>query len=87
MQFSSARWVGTNFIAAERDAAYAIFNASLDYTTSDGRYSIGAYIRNIRKTAYITGAIEHAQLVGLDGANVSEPRVVGVRLTAKFGAQ
>nr|WP_302054000.1 TonB-dependent receptor [Sphingomonas tagetis] len=87
MQFSSARWIGVNFLPAERDPAYAIFNASLDYTSDDGRFSVGAFIRNIGKTAYITGGIQHPFRTGLIGANISEPRVFGVRASFKFGEE
>ena len=87
MQFATSRWIGTDFIATERDKGYAIFNASVDYTTEDGRYSIGAFIRNIGKTAFITSGIQHPYLPTVIGANVSEPRVYGVRATMKFGAE
>lgn len=87
MQFATARWIGTDFIDAERDGGYAIFNASIDYTTSDDRFSLGAFIRNIGDTQYITGGIQHPFVPGLVGANPSEPRVFGVRATMRFGAE
>lgn len=87
MQFSSARWIGVNFLPVERDAAYAIFNASLDYTTGDRRFSLGAFIRNIGKTAFITGGIQHPFRTGVIGANINEPRVFGMRASMKFGEE
>lgn len=87
MQFASARWYATDFIPAQRDAAYAVFNANIDYTTANDRFSIGAFIRNIGKTAYYTGGIVRPFVPGLSGSNVSEPRVYGLRATVKFGGQ
>ena len=87
MQFAGARWIGTDFIPNERDKGYALFNASADYTTGDGRFSIGAFVRNIGKTAFISSGIQHPYLPTVIGANVNEPRVYGVRLSMKFSGE
>ncbi|WP_157968769.1 MULTISPECIES: TonB-dependent receptor [unclassified Sphingomonas] len=83
-KYASARWIGIDFIPAERDGAYAVLDADLTYTTPDGTMSVGLWGRNLTKTVYYTGGIQQAFIAGLFTANIGAPRTYGARATFKF---
>lgn len=68
-------------------SAYEVVNARLDWTSSDGRWSVGGWVRNLTDETYYRGGGPVPDLnkfitrVGL----VSDPRTVGVTLSARFG--
>lgn len=84
VNYASARWITIDFIPTERDDAYAIVNANLDYTSADGRMTIGLFGRNLTKTVYYTGGIQSGVVAGLVAANISAPRTYGVRASFRF---
>jgi iron complex outermembrane receptor protein len=84
VNFSSARWIGVDFLPGERDGAYAIVDANLTYSPARGDWSIGLFGRNLTKTAYYTGGLE-TLLPGLIAANIGAPRTFGVRAGFRFG--
>ena len=85
VKYSSARWLSIDFIAAERDGAYAVTDASLTWVAPDGRWSLAVYGRNLTNTVYYTGGIQTAFIGGLIGANIAPPRMYGVRASMRFG--
>ncbi|WP_298397631.1 TonB-dependent receptor [Sphingobium sp.] len=72
-------YVNTNFGNGVqfRYPSYTKSNANITYTTPDGRYSVGAFVKNIENTitfsGYASGRIY-----------VSEPRLYGIRAGVKF---
>ena len=83
-KYASARWIGIDFIPAERDGAYAVVDADLTYNAPGGAWSVGIFGRNLTKTVYYTGGIESAFIAGLFTANIGAPRTYGARASFKF---
>jgi iron complex outermembrane receptor protein len=85
VKYASARWLGIDFIPAERDGAYATVDASITYSSRNSRWSVALFGRNLTKTVYYTGGIQTAFLGGLIGANIAPPRTYGLRLNLSLG--
>jgi iron complex outermembrane receptor protein len=66
--------------------AYAVYNASVGYATTDGRYEVTAWIKNIADEEYRTYAIPVTSL-GFAQNMYGKPRWYGVTLSARFGGQ
>lgn len=64
-------------------APYALLNARLSYRTSDGRYGLSAWAKNLTGKFYRTAAIDATGL-GFLYFHVGEPRTYGLTLDAKF---
>jgi iron complex outermembrane receptor protein len=58
-------------------------DASLTYTAPGGRYTLGAFIRNIEDKVVLTSIGVNAPLAN-STVNVSEPRTYGVRMGVRF---
>jgi iron complex outermembrane receptor protein len=84
VKYSSSRWIGIDFIAPERDDAYAVVDLDLTYRSSDNSWFLGAFGRNITKTVYYTGGSQTAFNTGLFAANIGAPRTYGVRAGFSF---
>ena len=84
-KFSSARWLGTDFIPAERAQGYVVFDANLTYASSDQRWSVMAWIRNVADRAYYLGGQQQPFVGGLFQANIAPPRTFGVSASVKLG--
>ena len=84
VKYSSSRWIGIDFIPAERDGAYVVVDADLTYNPPSSAWSVSVYGRNLTKTVYYTGGIQQAFIAGLFTANVGAPRTYGVRAGFKF---
>jgi iron complex outermembrane receptor protein len=87
VKFSSAHWIGTDFLAADRDGAYAIGNANLDFLPAGKNIRVGLFVRNIANQASYTGALQEPFVPGLLSANISPPRTFGVQLRYGFGGE
>jgi iron complex outermembrane receptor protein len=66
--------------------AYAVYNASVGYATSDERYEVTAWIKNIADEEYRTYAIPVTSL-GFSQNMYGKPRWYGVTLSARFGGR
>jgi iron complex outermembrane recepter protein len=86
VKYASARWIQIDFIAPERDGAYALVDANLTYTAPGGGMSVGLFGRNITNTVYYTGGIQSGFLTGLVAANVGAPATYGIRASFRFGS-
>ena len=64
-------------------APYALVNARLSYRTSDGRYGVSAWAKNLTDKFYRTAAIDATGL-GFLYFHIGEPRTYGLTLDAKF---
>ncbi|MDF8332171.1 TonB-dependent receptor [Novosphingobium cyanobacteriorum] len=84
VKYSSARWIGIDFVAAQRDDAYAVVDANISYTTPDSRLTVGLFGRNLTKSVYYTGGVATTFIPGLFAANIGAPRTYGARLSAHF---
>lgn len=82
-QYRSGRFVGFNYTAPEYvDYSWAT-NAQISIGAKDGRYVLGAFVRNIennRIVTYATPVPASNLIVALPGA----PRVYGLRLSTRF---
>ena len=82
-QYRSSRFVGFGYTAEEFVRSNWASNAHLSFGTTDGRYVIGAFVRNIEDNRVITSA----QTVPASNLIVklrSAPRTYGVRLSTRF---
>jgi iron complex outermembrane receptor protein len=84
LKFSTARWIGIDFIPAERDKAYAVVDADLTFMPESEAWSIGVFGRNLTETIYYTGGTATAFNTGLFAANIGAPRTYGVRASISF---
>jgi iron complex outermembrane recepter protein len=85
VKYQSASWLNVDFTPSERQTAYAVLDANLTYTPLDGRWSAGAFGRNLTDKAYYTGGIASTFVGGLFNGNIAPPRTYGVRASFKFG--
>jgi iron complex outermembrane receptor protein len=85
MTFSSARWLNIDFIPAERDGAYRVFDANLDYSPLGRRWQVGLFGRNLGNEVYYTGGLQQSFVGGLFAANIAPPRTYGVHAAYRFG--
>ena len=82
-QYRSGRFVGFDYIPQEYVNHSWMSNASVSFGAKNGRYVIGAFVRNIennRVQVYGTPVPASNLIVSLNGA----PRTYGVRLSARF---
>ena len=84
MQFASARWLASDFVAAERASNYQTFNASLTYVAPNNRFTIAGFVRNIGNAAVYEGAFEAPYQPGVVGANIAPPRTYGFRFSISY---
>lgn len=84
LQFASARWLATDFIAGERAPGYTVENLSVTYVSEDGRWTLMGFIRNISNEAVYTSAYENPFVAGYVGVMIGAPRTFGGRLAMSF---
>lgn len=85
VHYQTSTLTGLEFLEAEIQPAYWMGNASIDWSSADDRFSIGAYIRNITNETVIGNSFPNP----LAGANLlagtlQPPRTYGIRVGAKF---
>ena len=82
-QYRSSRYVGFEYIAPEFVNSSVVGNASISYEINDGKYVIGAFVRNIGDKLFpiYSTPIPGSNLIG---AIPSPGRTYGVRASAKF---
>ena len=66
-----------------RQQSYALFGGHIDWNSTDGRYSLSAWARNLGNKFYFTSRIDLTGF-GLDYNHVGNPRMYGVTAGAKF---
>ena len=66
-----------------RQQGYALFGGHLDWNSSDGRYSLSAWARNLGNKFYFTSRIDLTGF-GLDYNHIGNPRMYGVTAGVKF---
>lgn len=85
MHFVGAEWLNIDFIPAEREKSYEVFDADLTYTAT--RWSLGVFGRNLGNRAYYTGGIQQPFVAGLFAANIGPPRTYGIHADYRFGGK
>ena len=82
-QYRSSRYVGTEFIPAELIAPNWSTNAQVSIGAKDGRYVLGAFIRNIEgnRTPQFGTLVPGSNLIVV---TPSAPRTYGLRLSGRF---
>ena len=78
-------WLNIDFIPAEREKSYEVFDADLTYTAT--RWSLGVFGRNLGNRAYYTGGIQQPFVAGLFAANIGPPRTYGIHADYRFGGK
>ena len=64
--------------------AFHTVDASITYDTADGKWSLGAWVRNIENTAYVTGSNNGGGGTNWVYTYLGAPRAWGITLNAKF---
>ena len=80
--FASARWIGTDFVPAQRVKAYGKLDASLTYR-DPADFSVTAFVRNINNALVYTEASKNP-FSSLIYANIQPPRSYGVQAAFHF---
>lgn len=82
-QFRSSRETGFEYLSFEHQPANWISNAQISFGPADGKWSIGAYVRNIENDRYQVYAtpVPGSNLISAINA---APRTYGARLSARF---
>lgn len=92
-QFASGSYLSIDFLRAGYQKAYAIGNFDLTYTTSNGRVTVSAFVRNIWNEAVLNQAFKSpfisrnnplADPDGLILATIRPPRTFGGRVRVNF---
>ncbi len=82
-QYRSSRYIGTEYIAADLIDHSWVSNAQISFGAKDGRYVIGAFIRNIEGDRTPTfGTVVPASNLAV--VFPGQPRTYGVRLSSRF---
>ena len=81
--FASARWIGTDFVPAERVKGYGKLDASLTYRGPSNNWSLKGFVRNITNAAVYTEAAKNP-FSSLIYANIQPPRSYGAQVSFKF---
>ncbi len=84
LQFASARWLSIDFIPNTRAPAYQRVNASLTYRSSDEKFLVSAFVRNITNEAVYTAANQSTFAPTYVGASIDAPRTYGIRTSVRF---
>ena len=86
--FASSRWLDFTYLPNGRAPGYVTFNAEIPYTSPNGKWSMGLWIRNITKEAVFTAGSSVPTLAANGyryySASIAEPRVYGVRTKINF---
>jgi iron complex outermembrane receptor protein len=84
-KFATARWLNIDFVPAERDGAYRVFDAAIDYTSANQQWQLGIFGHNLGNKVYYTGGLQQSFVGGLFAANIAPPRTYGIRAAYRFG--
>lgn len=85
VKFATARWLNIDFVPAERDGAYRVFDADIDYVPASGKWQVGVFGRNLGNEIYYSGGLQQSFVGGLFAANIAPPRTYGARASYRFG--
>lgn len=77
---SRAYFIATND-PAQSQAPYALLNASLTYTTPNGKWDIGLYGKNLANRQYVTATATISPVVS---GRPGDPRTFGVRASVRY---
>lgn len=84
-QMASMRWLGIDYIPAQKAKGYVMGDAVVTYHNADRNWSLSAYLRNFNNASAYTGSYTiGGVLPSLVVANLAAPRTYGVRIAADF---
>ncbi len=83
LAYQSSQFFENINIPRLRQTSYALFGGHLDWNSSDGRYSLSAWARNLGNKFYFTSRIDLTGF-GLDYNHIGNPRMYGVTAGVKF---
>jgi len=83
MAYQSSQFFENINIPRLRQTSYALFGGHLDWDSSDSRYSLSVWARNLGNKFYFTSRIDLTGF-GLDYNHIGNPRMYGVTVGAKF---
>ncbi|AIT81834.1 TonB-dependent receptor [Novosphingobium pentaromativorans] len=81
--YQTSSLVGTEFIAAEMQKSYWMSNASITYKSSEGNWSLTAFLNNIENT-YVSNSIRLNSSNKILSTSYMPPRTYGLRATVSF---
>ncbi len=83
MAYQSSQFFENINVPRLRQESYALFGGHVDWNSSDGRYSLSAWARNLGNKFYFTSRIDLTGF-GLDYNHIGNPRMYGVTAGVKF---
>ena len=92
-KYASGTYLAIDFLPAEYQRAYTLFDADVSYTTHTGRIAVTAYVRNLTnefvvnqtfRYPFVSAANPEADPQGLILAAAGAPRTFGVRARYNF---
>ena len=83
MAYQSSQFFENINIPRLRQQGYALFGGHIDWNSSDGRYSLSAWARNLGNKFYFTSRIDLTGF-GLDYNHIGNPRMYGITAGVKF---
>ena len=86
VRFESSKNVSTSYLYDGFNPAFHMTDFSLFYNTSDGKWQLAAWVKNIENQAVSVGSQTGASTAATDYVyqTLSPPRTWGINLTAKF---
>lgn len=84
MRFTSSYWLSNDFVPIERQSAYQVYDASLQWMAPGGRVSVTGFVKNIGNKAYYAGGVYSSNLVDAVVGQIGAPRTYGGRLRVTF---
>ena len=67
-----------------KQEGYWVGNGRLFYTTTDDRWQVGVWIKNLSEEKYRTSAIDLLASFGFDYSHIGAPRTYGADVTFRF---
>ena len=83
MAYQSSQFFENINVPRLRQESYALFGGHIDWNSTDGRYSLSAWARNLGNKFYFTSRIDLTGF-GLDYNHIGNPRMYGVTAGVKF---
>ena len=81
---SSARYLSIEFTRAERAPAFVVLSSEITYHAPNGKFSLGAFVRNINNGKEYTGGQQTTFSAPQFSAIIGPPRTYGVRAGLRF---
>ncbi|GLT00779.1 TonB-dependent receptor [Sphingobium jiangsuense] len=84
MRFTSSYWLTNDFVPIERQTAYQVYDASLQWVSPGKAVTLTGYVKNIGNKVYYSGGVVSDNLRDAVVGQIGAPRTYGARLRLTF---